>query len=63
MYGRVSDPGMVAFPVRRDLDIVPRGNFRRALALLCHADQYLTNGVGVPTLCGAGIDPGDHTVR
>ena len=34
MYGRASDPGMGHYPsrVRQNLNVVPSGNYRRALA-------------------------------
>ena len=48
------------FPrMRRDLDVVSRGNSRGALVPWAPANQQSTGGIGVSTPCGCGIVPGD----
>ena len=50
-----SDPGMKPYPprVRRDLDVVPRGNSRRALSPCAPANQQPASGVRDSTPCRA----------
>ena len=61
IYGRISERGMEPYPprVRRDLDLVPRGNSRSALVpLLAPANQRSVDGGGIYTPCGAVLSRG-----
>ena len=52
---RVYDRGMILYPsrVRRDLDVVPKGDCRSALALSVPANEQSVDGGGVSTPSGA----------
>ena len=58
MYGIISDLGVGTYPhrVRRDLDVVPRGNSRIALAVSPSQSAISGWGWGFQTVRG-GIDP------
>ena len=53
-YGKSSDPGMIVhlLRVRRDLNVVPRGNSRRALALYTLANRRSADAGGFPHRAG-----------